>query len=88
MSGKRNKKQPLPIEDEVAPKARATNKKEPVEVPTVVKVINRTNQKQVVAFKEDTYEFLAGEERTLALTPSEAEERFALYISKNILSIK
>ena len=38
-----------------------TIKKEPLEVhtPESTKVKNRTNQKQVVAFKGETFEFLA-----------------------------
>ena len=53
----------------------------------ITKVKNRTNQKQVVAFKEETFEFLAGETKKLQLTPREAEEKFSVFLSKNILTI-
>jgi hypothetical protein len=53
----------------------------------IVKVKNRTNQKQVVAFKGETFEFLAGETKKLQLTPREAEEKFSVFLSKNILTI-
>lgn len=65
-------------------KKQETNKVEPIkQVFTNVK--NRTNQKQVVAFKGETFEFLAGETKKLPITETEAREKFSLF--KNILII-
>ena len=53
----------------------------------ITKVKNRTNQKQVVAFKGETFEFLAGETKKLPITLGEAREKFSVFLSKNILTI-
>jgi len=53
----------------------------------VTKVKNRTNQKQVVAFGEETFEFLAGETKKLPITLGKAREKFSVFLSKNILTI-
>lgn len=62
-------------------------KKETVRKPTEVTLVNRTNQKQVIAIDGETYEFLASGQVVLPFSKAKASEKFALYISKNILSI-
>ena len=71
-----------------APESKEVAKEKVVTTKVVItKVKNRTNQKQVVAFKGETFEFLAGETKKLQLTSREAEEKFSVFLSKNILTI-
>ena len=61
--------------------------KEVKEKVSLTKVKNRTNQKQVVAYKGEVLEFLAGETKELPIEPNLAKEKFSVFLEKNVLII-
>ena len=85
-SEKRKPTTKKPVAKATASKVEAEKEVKTTQV-AFIQVKNRTNQKQVVAFKGETFEFLAGETKKLQLTPREAEEKFSVFLSKNILTI-